>query len=434
MIYLKLHEDKIISKIIDENCFYQLAKYNITQEDFVSLKDVYLFVQQYTKEQGQTPDYRTVVEEFEGFDYQPQVSDKISYLAKKLKSDTITRMSYQMLQNEACKKFEKLSPSDFIEWLYSEVENIKRVTSVTNCSGSDYSKNGRERLERYLERKDKRSNIFVPTPWETLTKKMGGGFELGDYVLLEAFTNVGKSWIASQIGLEAWSNDLGVLHYSPEMNHLQQEQRMDTLLGHFGNMELRNGTLLKEKQYKAFLENFNENTNNKPYIVKTFEDMPDGLSTDLIEADLQSNPNCKVVIIDGFSLMNHRSKDNNRRNQFSDTSIKLRQIFGRHQVLGIVVHQVNTSSYKSNKEDDELGNRIVKPPEIEDYSETAQVIRDSCTILTFDQNNGVGKLKVVKARSNCVGFVLDLYVDFNNGYVTEVENCDYLGIDDEPQF
>ena len=420
-----IHENKLISKIIDENCFYQLSKFNITAEDFITIPNVYNFVKKYTNTEGTAPDYRTVVEEFEEFDYQPDVTDSIAYLCKKLKSDTIARMMFDTLQNKAGKKFSELNPNDFLNWLSDEVEHVKNVTNVVSGSGSNYATNGRERFARYLERKDNRSNIFVPTPWETLTNKMGGGFELGDYVLLEAFTNVGKSWVATQMGLEAWKTGLGVIHYSPEMNHLQQEQRMDTLMGHFNNMDLRGGTLTNEKQYETFLNAFTEK-NDTPYFIKTFEDMPDGLTTDLIEADLQANPNVKVVIIDGFSLMTHKGKADNRRNQYSDLSIKLRQIFGRYGVLGFVIHQVSTQGAISTKEEDELGNRIVKPPELEHYSETAQVIRDACTVLTFDQSAGNGKLKVVKTRTNCLNFVLDLHVDFNLGYVNEIEEIDFF--------
>ena len=132
-----------------------------------------------------------------------------------------------------------------------------------------------------------------------------------------------------------------VLHYSPELSRKQQLQRLDTLNGHFRNSEIKLGALKKEQQYMNYLNNFNED-NEVPYIVKTMGDLPRGLSIDVIEADLQGNENIKMVIIDGFNLMNHKGNDGNRNNM-SNTSRKLRQLFGKYGVVGLVVHQVPTN-------------------------------------------------------------------------------------------
>lgn len=73
------------------------------------------------------------------------------------------------------------------------------------------------------------------------------------------------------------------------------------------------------------------------------EDMPNGLSIDLIEADLQQNPDINMVIIDGFNLMQHGG---NSREVLSGTSRKLRQLFGRHEVVGLVVYQTLSAAEK----------------------------------------------------------------------------------------
>lgn len=226
-----------------------------------------------------------------------------------------------------------------------------------------------------------------------------------------------KSWIATQIGQTAWRNKFGVIHYSPELSKKQQTYRWETLDGHFNNVDLRRGQLDNEDVYMDYLDDFDEQ-NDTPYIIKTMEDLPDGLTIDVIEADLQMHPNVGMVIIDGFNLMVH-GKGNNLRNNMTATSRQLRQVFGRHMVAGVVVHQTNSSSEKENSKEDEDGLRIVQPPKLTDYSETIAIVQDCATGLTFDQYDGVGKLSIEKAREPSVGKVVDLHCDFNHGYVTE---------------
>jgi len=148
------------------------------------------------------------------------------------------------------------------------------------------------------------------------------------------------------------------------------------------------------------------------------EDLPNGLSVDVIETDLQMNPDIRMVIIDGFNLMAHgRGK---MRDSMTQTSRRLRQIFGRHKVAGLVVHQTPGSAEKDNKPGDD-GIRLVRPPKLTDYSETIAVNQDASTALTFDADDRSGKLAIEKAREPSVGTVIDLNIQFNLGYIKEQE-------------
>lgn len=412
-----LLESQLLSKVLDEKNFYVLKQYNINDNDFGTQKETYEFIRDYVKEYGETPDYRTVVGKFEKFDYQPEVSDTFAYMCRSLKSAVTKRKSFELLQKEAGKNFKTMGGTEFINWMANEVLAIQQVANSSNTTGTNIAVNGAERKEWYKENQEKRSYSFIPTPYESLTRWLGGGFELGDYILLMAFTNRGKTWIGTQIGQTAWRNGFGILHYSPELSKKQTTYRWETLDGHYNNVDLRRGELDNEEEYLAYLDEFNE-TNEHPYIVKTMEDLPEGLTLDVIEADLQMNPNVQMVIIDGFNLMQH-GKGNNLRNNMTSTSRRLRQIFGRYQVSGLVIHQTTGSSEKDKKNEDDDGLRIVSPPKLTDYSESIALIQDPATILTFDQHDGIGKISIEKAREPNVGKVLDLVCNFNTGYIKE---------------
>ena len=350
--------------------------------------------------------------------------DSFAYLAKSVKNATAKRGAVEILQKQAGLKFKELSGTEFVNWLDTEVDKLKAVSSAESYTGENFAVSGQDRWKLYEESKEQRTYKFIPTPYRKLTALLGGGFELGDYVLLQAYSNRGKSWIASDIGVCAWRNNFGVLHYSPELSYAQQAQRNDTLLGHFNNMELKTGKLADEQKYKSFLGTFNEQ-NETPYIIKTMEHLPEGLSLDVIEADIIANPDIKMVIIDGFNLMTHKGRNGNRDNM-SNTSRQLRQLFGRHQVVGIVVHQTPTSAVKENGGEDEEGVRVVSPAKIHQYSETIAVVQDACTILSFDQSDGVGKILLAKARTEGVDSEITLNCDFNNGYIQEATAVDYI--------
>jgi replicative DNA helicase len=417
-----MEESKLLSKIIDENSFFTLTKFNINEADFEAYPHVYSYVKGYVNEYGQTPDYRTVVEKFEDFDYNADVTDHYAYLCKTIKGHSAKRKAVQRLA-KVNDNFASMNGTEFAQWLKDEATALEAVANSSSSTMTNYAINGSERKEWYNENKENRSYTYIPTPYPTLTEWLGGGFELGDYILLMAYTNKGKSWVGSDIGRMAHESNFGVLHYSPELSKKQQVYRLDTLKGHFDNVKIRRGNLDNEQDYLTYLDEFNEEQET-PYYIKTMEDLPNGLSADVIEADLQMlNADGKIglVIIDGFNLMKHPKIG---RDGMSATSRRLRQIWGRYKVAGLVIHQTPTSAEKEMKTDEDELEVEIPVPQVTDYSETIAVVQDSATVLTFNQKDGRGRLLLAKCREPHVGKSVDLRIAFNTGYITEATPVD----------
>lgn len=222
-------ESKLLSKVIDEQNISTLYKGNITVEDFYTQADTYNFIVNYTKQYGEVPPMETVVAECPTFEYTPEVKDHSNFLIKSVKNATAKRKAYELLMKEAGERFQKLQGVDFVNWLAEEANHLKVLVESESVLGTNYATNGKERAEAYVERKENRTGRYIPTPYPSLTEWLGGGFELGDYILLNAFTNRGKSWLESQIGVVAWNAGFGVMHYSPE---LSKPQQLDRLLCH----------------------------------------------------------------------------------------------------------------------------------------------------------------------------------------------------------
>src|SRR5699024_6620222 len=142
--------------------------------------------------------------------------------------------------------------NEFAEWLYVEAEKLKDMSKAESYTGENWATSGKKRWERYEESKDPERTSFIPTPYSTLNSYLDGGFWLTDYILLQAYTSRGNAWIATRIGVHAWSQGKGVIHYSPEHSLEQQEQRTDTIKGHFNNSELKTGKLGNEDTYRNY--------------------------------------------------------------------------------------------------------------------------------------------------------------------------------------
>lgn len=412
---MSLLESQLLSKVIDDNNFYELQKYSLTESDFVAIPEAFSFIKSYVSTYGMSPDYLTVTEKFGDFEY-TETTNNIAYMAKALKSNTAKRKMFQLLQEETPKKFEQLDGSQFANWLLGQSESIVEEVNAGDHAGTNLATNGQERLDMYLESKEQGSDKFLPTPYPTINEWLGGGFELGDYITLLAYSNAGKSWISADCGKSAWQAGFGVLDYRPEISREQFMGRFDTLTGNFNNTAMKTGSLLEreEDRYFKHLQTFN-GTNTVPYLLKTMEDMPKGLSLDLLESDLQQNPDIDMVIIDGFLLMDHKGSN---REALSGTSRKLRQLFSRYKVTGIVVHQTPTSAEKDLQSSAEES-RIPEAPKLTDYSETVAVIQDAVTVMTFAQKDGVGVLNLRKTKTPNVDRQVELHCKFNMGTIEE---------------
>lgn len=434
---MRVDENRLLNKVLLTGDFYELSKYGITEKDFTDGKDAYIFIRDYVDKYGECPTDMALTLEFDKnvFEVEGEVSDNIGYLCKALKRENARNSIYDLFEHQVKDKYKNMDVDKFITWIQGELNNVSNARQQSSSGVTDLSVNGKERKEAYLDVKNNKSNLIIPTPFKKLNDGLGGGWLAGDYVLLEAYTNKGKSWIATDFAVKAWREGYSVLHYSPELSKYNQSQRFDTINGHFNNIAMRNGELYKdnEQRYFQYLDGFTEGKHEAHYYLKTMEDLDYGLTTGLIEADIKSNPDIKFIVVDGFNLMNH-GNGRGLRDSMTVTSRKLRQICGKYNVVLLVVHQVSTAGYKESKmSEDEFnadGRPTVNPPDITAYSETIAVIQDACTVLTYDytkpedSDQGIGALKVVKTRANNLNDKIDLTVNYNMGYIEEYEEPD----------
>lgn len=70
----------------------------------------------------------------------------------------------------------------------------------------------------------------IPTPWQPLNDITNGGLPVGKFGMIIAPTGVGKTWMATNLGLHALQQGFRVLHYTLELDDIYASRRYDSLL------------------------------------------------------------------------------------------------------------------------------------------------------------------------------------------------------------
>ena len=130
-------------------------------------------------------------------------------------------------------------------------ELVRDSGRLKDANIADYS-DRMELLESRINNPDGFS-IGVPSGITTIDSVFGG-FQPGDFVVVIGWTGTGKSSLTRLFAANAWRAGYRPLIISLEMDRVQEEFRMDTILNHgttFKNSQLTNGIGITVEDLKA---------------------------------------------------------------------------------------------------------------------------------------------------------------------------------------
>src|SRR5699024_2236579 len=138
------HAKLLLNKIIDEGDISALARYNITVDDMQSEidRDTFRIIERYAEQNnGQAPSYATDAAEVEGYEYIKEVSDSYEYLARQIKYYSAKQAIIDVHNyGEFESNLNRMTGSEFNEWLTNFTESVKMRTHVRNKIGTDIKK------------------------------------------------------------------------------------------------------------------------------------------------------------------------------------------------------------------------------------------------------------------------------------------------------
>lgn len=411
----------LLSKVIEQNDVTQLVKHGITQEDFVTQgeKDVYNFIMEYAEtNRNHAPDYRTITAEFDAFNFRPEVQDSYEFLSSQLKSYATQLRVQNFMQTKAMPKFEEMNGLAYIDWMKDELDYIKQRADYRTKIGTDLAMDVDSYLAEYESRKSGKSF----KAWKSAFPSMPDYYSSNMYTWY-ARSGRGKSVFVSAVeACESAMQGATVLIWAMEMGKFELLSRMYTyisarekmvnqmangeeVLAGFNANELLRGQLddTNELAFKDFLRNINNVIEGK-IIIRSVDDMDfQQRAVKNLEADILQTK-ADVVVIDPIYYMTFEANTSKvAGGDVANTSKKLRQIAGAHQVVMHVITQAE--EVKDDKDED--GNRELRVPVRAEIKKTKAVLEDASMTIGLDTCDGQFRIELGKGRQGGEGDVIE---------------------------
>lgn len=403
-------EKSLLSDVIARRDFNALVRSGLNDEsDWHEQRDAFNFVKAHVAQYGEMPSLESVIRAcptFEAWD----VVESTETLVAKLHERNV-KLAERRILEEAAKMFADHDAYALMRFLETELDQVRQAVNARTGVGSvNLTKNVDARQQAYEERASGEGRGCVPLFWSQIHEAAGLA-RYGDYWNIEAATKVGKTWLGWVAGVTANNAGYRVYHALAESNKEEAGARFDTVLFGISNRGIFNGSLdeITKETYFRKLDEL-KRSGRPDYIVKTPEDWASGLTVEQIEADIdQYAPD--VVIIDQFNLMEHRGNEHGDK---ARTSRRLKLLFARKRVVGVVLTQANGDYVKrqDRQSDDHDENEIreLRPPKRGDYSDTIAVRQDCTQMIALDADNRFHKAVVVVeiSRTGGEGTTVDL--------------------------
>jgi replicative DNA helicase len=408
----------LLSKVIDNNDVLALKRFGVTRNDFHTKQErqAFDFLMGYAESNhNQTPSINVVLNECE-FTYIPNTQDSYEYLTRELKSQSAKIQMAQLLEKKATEMFDTHSGFDFIDWLISESDKIKKGTDVRTKVGSNIKQDTETYLAEYKRRKAGKSFKVWRSHFPSVNE-VAGGYSSGNMFALYGRSGRGKSVFALEEAIEAAQQGARVLYYALEMPQYEIQTRIfSSVSARQGIMRLNIGaseidagfeqrSLLTGKlddefegAFEDFLKTINEHISGEITIRAIDDDDLNRIDVNEIERDILTlNPD--FIVIDPIYLMDFERNDSmTAGGNVAETSKRLRRLCGRYGVVLLVITQAEED--KNQTKDREQGvKRELKIPTRSEMKKSKQILEDSAVVIALDTGDGRGILEIQKARA-----------------------------------
>ena len=431
------HAKLLLNKIIDEGDISALARYNITVDDMHSEidRDTFRFIERYAEQNnGQAPSYATVAAEVEGYEYIPEVSDSYEYLARQIKDYSAKQAIIDVHNSgEFERNLNRMTGSEFNEWLTNFTESVKMRTHVRNKIGTDIKKDTDKFLEEYERRKIGESFKVWKSKYSAV-----GNYISGNLYTVYGESGRGKSVLTLEDAIYAAQQGANVLIYAEEMGWYEVMVRIYTSISGeqgitqatfegvnmdagFNAKDIRIGQLSNEfeQAFRDFVKNINEYIAGNIIVRAVDDDDAERKSLRTLEADIKQY-GIDFVMIDPFYYLEYeRNTSRTTGGDAANTSNKLRLMTGR---LGVVTIAITQSDVKKSEESDE-GARELRLPEREDVKKTKALLEDAAVLIGIDSDykQGLAIVGNMKGRDGGEGDVSNVLYLPQYGVIKELE-------------
>jgi hypothetical protein len=219
-----------IGKILDAS---------ITEELFVSNKELWIYVKDTYLEHGNVPPLELVLQKFP--DYREPASDvPITLASEELRKRRAHNILIKSLKKQAdfMKSGDPFSAVSIMRETLSVLDNVDKPALDVNLAD-----NPMRRKEEYCEVDNR---VGIPTPWECFNQ-ITFGFQPEDLIMIAGRSGVGKTWGETVIACHQWKMGYIPLVFSREMSVRQIIRRIDAMNSKLPYQRFRAGMLSGEE-------------------------------------------------------------------------------------------------------------------------------------------------------------------------------------------
>jgi replicative DNA helicase len=402
-------ERGFISKLLEEKDMKLLKDQQIKPSFFTGdNRRVYSFIQNQFSSTGEIPTSRVLAQKFPNYELEVHTvegvehigtDESLLYWCNQLHIKSMHNRTADVVEAVA----EKLDEGESEEAYAILKKGVWQIEDEVVISSSvDITKDTEDRKRAYLERKEKKGIMGIPT-----------GIPHLDYILkglvketlttLIANSGVGKTWFLILVGAYAQLNNYKVCVFITEMSTDLMRDRFEAMLfgmmcGDFDYNNFKSGTLPLETEqaYFEFLED--DLPKLEPLIIETAT----GVSS-VVSVIEKEKPD--LVLIDGVYLMEDEQGAKDDWLRVTHITRDLKKV-AKNWHLPILI---NTQADKntSKKTGPELGSIMYSQAIGQDSDNVLALFRDE--VMINDREMGV---KVLKQREGVLGKVL-IQWDFN---------------------
>ena len=313
MEYEKLHslevEETILgAMIIDSNSCIQVIEEKVREEDFYYTHNKILFrtIKNIFKDKA-TMDLLLLIEELKDKNLLSNVNG-VSYVTD-ISTSVITSanlINYIEILKEYSQKRKLIAVSNHIranigkglEELQQEVTGLIAET-IEDENNTETSDKQEEEYLYILEKRIKGEINPIKTGLTGLDNKISG-FSGGDLVTIFAFSGIGKTTLAAQIGLNSIRKNKKILFFSLEMTKEQVRDRLISNLTNISFQSIRSGQL-NDKELDTVIKASAYLSANNKLLISTEDELIN--ITSKIQVEIMKN-DIDVIFIDYINLIN----------------------------------------------------------------------------------------------------------------------------------
>jgi replicative DNA helicase len=368
--------------------------------------DVWNFIMEFYNQYGQTPSKDVIKTNFKNFEFFNAESPIQFYIddAKKQSLGKGVRAAL-FKASDALKSGE--DPAKILTLMQNESAQLIRDSGRLKDSNiADYS----ERAEILKDRIDNPDHRIVGvTSGIKVIDAHFGGFQPGDFVVVIGWTGVGKSALTRLMAANAWRAGYVPLIISLEMDRLQEEFRMDTILNAgqvFTNTQLTNGKGIQMDDYEGWAK---EMFDGKPPIHLVTSDGIETADQHFVQSKIeQYKPD--LVILDYHTLFDDANKGGSETERAKNLSKAFKRIAVRNRVPVIDVSGVTMDDGHDER-----------PPELSEIAWSKQLSYDADMVLAVHRSMGSDVFQVVTRKTRrCAPFAFYLRWNLDSGEWKEI--------------